>query len=46
MYTVNKGTPDAQKFYTLKNSETSQFLRATYEGGFGVEGEDKAAFPW
>ena len=31
-----KGKPDAQKYFTLKNNETSQFLRATYQGGFGI----------
>merc|ERR1712008_124897 len=33
-------------YFTYKNKETSQFLRATYDGRFGVKGEDKSAFPW
>ena len=44
MYTVIKGTSDADGFYTLKNNETSQFLRATYQGVFGVKGADKSTF--
>ena len=33
-------------YFTLKNKETSQLLRATHNGFFAVKGENTAAFPW
>ena len=37
---------NSKGYFTLKNKETSQLLRATRKGVFAVKGENTAAFPW
>ena len=41
-----KGKKNSEGYFTLKNKETSQLLRATRKGVFAVKGENTAAFPW
>ena len=43
---IKGNTTKFKGYFTLKNNETSQLLRATHNGGFDVKGENTAAFPW